>query len=244
MLWFAVARMRLGRMARMALSNPQVIAVYDTAAKAIKATFRRFGARCDDDTLADLQQGTLVKVVSKYDADRGTAPGAMAWRVAVNEATDYLRGRSVGAIRNRDQSLTTEDDDGVESISDIADDSANPFDLLAARQLDAEITRGISNLPDGMKAGIRSFYASDDEAMSGADRIAKMRAVDALSESLSAAHFPVVGKGKKAPKVKAPKRAPKVAEEAAEVPGLAKLATQSRVEYELAHCLKAPLKIG
>lgn len=226
------------------LTNPQILSVYKTAAKAIHATARRYGTQVSEDTVADLQQGTLIKVISKYDASRGVAPDAMAWRVAANEATDYLRGRLVSAIKNNDVSLTVEDEDGDTTISDLADDSANPFELIAARQLDAEITCAIADLSEGMQAGISGFYNSDEETMTGGQRIAKMRAVEALSESLKASHFANIKCDKKAKKVKAPKRAKVETAETVEAPGLLKLATQSKVDYEVAHCLEARLMVG
>lgn len=222
------------------LTNSQILSVYKTAEKAIRRTCAGYNVRVTDDALADLQQGTLEKLIKSFDADRGN-PDQLAWRIASNEAISYLRGRTVGAIKNEDQSLTVEDEDGTETVADVLDDSTNAFDLIAARQLDAEITRGIAGLSDGLKAGVKA--ALSDETMSGADRIAAMRAREALSESLRASHLPLVREGKKAKKVKSPKRSPKVEEPTEEAPTLRRMSTLVRIEMELMALLNAPLTV-
>jgi len=214
------------------LTNSQILAVYKTAERAVRATLARYSVRVTRDLLADLQQGTLEKLVKSYDAERGN-PDQLAWRIAANEATSYLRGRTVGAIKNDDQSLTATDDDGKETTVDIADDSCNAFELVAARQLDGELTRGIAGLTEGLQAGIKA--ALSGETMEGSDRIAAMRARESLAESLKASHFPLVREAKKpAKRAKSSKRAPKVeTTEATVVPSLRRMATVVRMEMEL-----------
>jgi hypothetical protein len=135
----------------------------------------------------------------------------------------------VGAIKNEDVSLTVEDNDGHETVTDLADDSANPFEMLAARQLDAALTCGIAELSDSHKAGLKAQLS--DETMASNDRVYALRAREALAESLSASHFPLKSE-KKAKKAKSPK-APKVeVVEEVEVPALAKLRTLATWEYQ------------
>lgn len=170
------------------LTNPQILAVYATAEKAIRRTCAKFNVRPSEDTIADLQQGTLEKLLKSFDASRGN-PDQLAWRIAANEATDYLRGRKVGAIKNDDQSLTCEDEDGTEVVSDVVDHAPNAFDLIAAHQLDSDVTRAIAGLSPGLQAGVKAALASDEVTMSNADRQAKFRAIDALAESIRSSHF-------------------------------------------------------
>lgn len=224
------------------LTNAQILAVYGTAEKAIRRTCARYNAQVSEDALADLQQGTLEKLLKSFDASKGS-PDQLAWRIAANVATDYLRGRTTAAIKNNDQSLSVEDDEGTETTLDVADDSGNAFELLAARQLDTAITCALADLTDGQKSGVRGFFASDEESMTGSERIAKMRAVEALSESIKSSHFTMAKPGKKVAKKKAPKRAPKVEAEETEVPGLRRLSTVVRIEMELMHLLRSPLVV-
>lgn len=221
------------------LTNQQILKVYKTAESAIRRTCAKYNVRVSEDALADMQQGTLEKMLKSFDASRG-APEAFAWRIAANEATSFLRGRTVSAIKNEDQSLTVENDDGTETVSDLADDSANPFELIAARQLDDELTQRINELSDSGKAGIKA--ALSDDTMSGADRVAALRAREALSESLRSSHFALIADKKPAKRAKA-KREPKVEAEETEAPSLLRLSTVVRIEMELAHLLAARLTV-
>ena len=214
------------------LTNTQILDVYATAEKALRRTCAQTGWMLNDEDMADLQQQTLEKVIKSYDPARGTEPSALAWRVASNEARDFLRGRASAGAQKRDareQSMSTEDEDGNVVSLDIADSAPNPLEMLEMRQLDAALTCAISELTPGQASGVAGFLASDDDAMTGAERIAKMRAVDALADHMKASHFVNVKREVKRGKQKKAKEIDQVEE--TPVPALATLRTLSMWHY-------------
>ena len=107
---------------------------------------------------------------------------AFAYRVAYRVAIDYLRNRS-GKLRPDKASLdaTRNDVDGNEStIADhIPCQNPTALDMLIAGQRQTAVVKAIGTLPT---SGIRAMEATldDDRALTNAERIAKMRALESL----------------------------------------------------------------
>lgn len=211
------------------LTNPQILAAYKTAESAIRKTCARYGWTPSADDIADLQQATCLKVVSLYDETRGEI-GAMAWRVAMNETTDYLRGRtSAGAIKRNgnEDSLTGTDDDGHVTTLDIEDTSGNARDMLELRELNAEMASAFASISPSQRDAWEAEFA--DVTLSGSQRIAKMRSIEALQDSVKASSF-VRSNGKARKPTKSPKVEAEI--EADDPPGLVRLRTLSMWDYQ------------
>lgn len=213
------------------ITPAQVTELYTTAERAIRRTLSSMGWMVSADDMEDLKQGVALKLLTAYDPTRGPI-GGLAWRVASNDAADFLRGRTVGAIKNDAKSLESHDEDGNLTTFDIADDSSNPRTMLEAATLDRDLTLAIDALDSGaQRKGIKAFMCSEETSMSGADRIAKLRAVDALTDNLKASHMVSSGKVRKAKAAKKAKRDSAKVSEVPEIRGLLRLQTLTMWNY-------------
>lgn len=133
----------------------------------------------------DIVQDTLVKVCEGFDPERGTI-GAMAYRMAYNEALDYLRGRGYTGNRKDTDSLTIvqdSDDGSSETQADIADATPSALGMMIRNERIADVTKAIETLTPAMRDAIATDL-DDEVSKDGATRIAKMRAIDAIQESV------------------------------------------------------------
>lgn len=196
------------------LSAEDVATVTTSAEKAIwKAIGYSKGSRNQANHVADLVQETFVKILINYDPERGKI-GGLAYTTAFNLALDFTRGRACyGAEHKGVSSLTVTDESGADIAMDIADGSVSARDIMIQSERDENIANAVASLSDAHKRALEVALA-DDVALSGADRIAKMRAIDALQESVKSPGYVARAVAKR---VKA-KREPKIEAEVVEPP--------------------------
>lgn len=120
-------------------------------------------------------------------------PGAFAYRVATTVAIDYARNRG-SKLRLADAALSLDTLATVTSRG--SDENALTLgDLLASALDDAPTAMGahvraeavqaaIATLSDAQRDALEAF--ANDQTMTGSQRIAKMRAVEAIQEAVSA----------------------------------------------------------
>jgi DNA-directed RNA polymerase specialized sigma24 family protein len=162
------------------LTNVQAKVVIASAERAC-ANLNAKGGRYNASDIADIAQETFLKVAATWDASRGDLAG-YAYIVARNLTLDGLRTRA----RRGEASLdaTSGDDSPTTLHSIIPDHAPNPRDaLIMKRRVDAA-RAAVANLSKSAQSALD--IACDDESMSGAERQAKRRAIEALQEVLVA----------------------------------------------------------
>ena len=145
-----------------------------------KAIGHSIASKHQREVVKDLTQETFAKVLVGFDPERGTL-GACAYQYAYNLATDYHRGRACYGSNHGATSLTVSDDSGNDITMDIGDVAPSALDSMIARERDADIAKAIEALPESGQRAIGAML-DDEGPMTGGDRIAKMRAVDAMQE--------------------------------------------------------------
>jgi|HubBroStandDraft_6_1064221.scaffolds.fasta_scaffold350345_2 RNA polymerase sigma factor (sigma-70 family) len=208
------------------LTKDQVTDLYQTAEKTVHRTCAKYGWHPSPDDLLDIVQTVCVKSIESFNPERGTI-GALAWRIATNEVANYLNDHSAHGART--DAMESTDEDGHMSTMDIPDDSTNAHVMLANAQRDAALKAAIGKLSPAERQAIE-VHLDDDRALTGSERIAKMRATDALEESLNAAHFDrSAAKPRKASKSKRSERSELMP--ATEIRGLLRLQTITKHNY-------------
>lgn len=162
------------------LTNDQAKLVIDAAERACAAANAR-GARLSKSDIADISQDVFIKVAESWSADRGDLAG-FAYIVARNASVDGMRKRT----RTGETSLDAEhgDDDSTTLHSMLPSRVLNPRDALIAKRRAESARAAVANLSESAQDALDA--AADDATMSGAQRVAKMRAIDALQEVLVA----------------------------------------------------------
>ncbi len=169
----------------MKISNTEVVQAMVSARKAISkigASFRSFTKEESE----DLVQTAMIKAIESYDASKGTF-GAIAYMVARTVATDYLRGRlysggsKLAGLSNDTITLPT-DDDGSEIQIDLPDYAPSALDMMISSARESEVATALGTLSATERSAISTVLA-DERAMTGAERIARQRAIASLQES-------------------------------------------------------------
>lgn len=171
--------------ATLTLTNTQAREVLTAATKGIHAAFRGVGRSVDDDTVMELANETIVRLLtSNFDASQGKIEG-FAYIIGKNEAIDYLRGRVHAGARHKNESsmMVTEDDEGNVTHVDIAADQPDAFDRLAVMQRDAWLREEIDSLTPSQRNALLTVMDTDD-CIDGKTRINKMRAIDTIVANL------------------------------------------------------------
>jgi DNA-directed RNA polymerase specialized sigma24 family protein len=167
----------------MKISNTEAVQAMVSARKAISkigASFRSFTKEESE----DLVQTAMIKAIESYDASKGTF-GAIAYMVARTVATDYLRGRlySGGSkLAGLSNDGTSTDEDGTEVQLDLPDYTPSALDLMISSARESEVATALGTLSATERSAISTVLA-DDRAMTGAERIARQRAIASLQES-------------------------------------------------------------
>ena len=168
----------------MNLSNADASQMLTSARKAISkvgGTFRSFTR----DEADDLVQTAIVKAIESYDASKGT-PGACAYIVARTVATDYLRGRTYAGgnkVAGLSSDGSTSDEDGDSVALDLPDHVPSALDLLISGERTLSVADALAELTAPQREAVRADLA-DERILTGAERIAKMRAVESIQESV------------------------------------------------------------
>lgn len=157
----------------------------------------------------DLRQDTWCKILTTYNPMRAnhngepvaikhgstlanSPEGAYAFRVAYNIALDYLRGRSIGPsvlehktcrnslnreVKDRDNNASEHATEEIDLLS-VAPTSIQVTEDSHESQL-ADVHSAMATLSPVMQDAI-SVAMSDHRALTGSERIAKMRALDKI----------------------------------------------------------------
>jgi DNA-directed RNA polymerase specialized sigma24 family protein len=167
----------------MKISNTEATQAMVSARKAISkigASFRSF----TKDEVDDLVQTSMIKAIESFDTSKGTF-GAIAYMVARTVATDYLRGRlySGGSkLAGLSNDGTSTDEDGTEIQVDLPDHAPTALDMMISSARESEVATALGTLSATERSAISTVLA-DERAMTGAERIARQRAIASLQES-------------------------------------------------------------
>lgn len=137
----------------------------------------------------DMAQDAWVKVLAGYDATTGNAPGAYAYTVATTISIDYARNRGAkvrahDASMSADAPLTSGDEVITTLVDTLASTLADAPTMMHAKVRANAVQAALATLSDAHRAALAAWL--DDATMTGSQRIAKMRALDALREEISA----------------------------------------------------------
>lgn len=184
----------------MNLTNAQATAALKAATKGINAAFAASGRFVDPDTALDLAQESICNLIASFDPAKATANGVdgLAYVIGKREAMDYLRGRVSGGAQRRhdgEDSITVADEDGNPTDLEIASPWPSAFDQYAALQRDTALNAEISALPESQKRALRATIADEDHS-DGANRVAKMRAIDTIVSNLPKSMRGTAGRSK------------------------------------------------
>lgn len=120
-------------------------------------------------------------------AEHGNCPEAFAFTVAYREAMDYLRNAK-GKHRADKASLdapTSSDDDNDQTMVDIMPShTPSALDMLMSGEIQTQVERALPQLSPTLRSVVSTVLA-DDRALTGAERISKMRAIDEIQGSVS-----------------------------------------------------------
>lgn len=161
------------------LTNDQAKLVITSAERAC-ANLNAKGGRYSKADIADIAQETFIKVAAAWDGIRDLA--GLAYVVARNLTLDGLRSRAKRGEASLD--ATVGDDDATTLHSMIPDRTPNPRDALIMKRRTEALRAAVAGLPDSAQDALDA--SCDDAAMTGAQRVAKKRAIDALQETLVA----------------------------------------------------------
>ena len=138
---------------------------------------------------ADIAQDAWVKVLAGFDATAGHTPGAFAYTVATRVALDYARNRGA-KLRARDLDASLDapvgtDDDSTALVDTLASATDDPATMAHASVRATAVQAALATVGDAGRDAIEAWLAGD--TMTGAQRIAKKRALDALQDQISTA---------------------------------------------------------
>ena len=164
----------------MQITNAQATELLTAASKAIYKATARFGRVLSPSDVSDISNTAFVKTLENYSPDRGTIE-ALMYTVSYTVATDFLRGRNYagGSKESHLSDLSTEDDEGNTSEVDVEDRAPSALDLMMSGEIDAKLTIALSELTTAQASAIKADL-DDDRALSGSERIGKMRAIEAM----------------------------------------------------------------
>lgn len=171
-------------------SKPEIGRIQQSIDRAVARIVNRYHlTHCD---MADMAQDAWIKVLSGYDpAKDGHAtltPEAYAYTVATTTALDYARNltrKHAAKHASIDAPIAGKDGSDVGTLADTLaaalDDAPT---MMHASVRAAAVRAALATLNDTARDAIEAWLAG--HTMTGSQRIAKMRALDAMREAISA----------------------------------------------------------
>jgi DNA-directed RNA polymerase specialized sigma24 family protein len=173
---------------RVMISNKDAPKVLETITKGVIRAFTSVGRIVDEDTRNEIANEAFCRILAStsFDPTKGNIM-QYSYLAGKNTATEYLRGKVAAGARhfNETDIGTTEDDEGNTREIEIPDYSNIAENRLFVAQREAWLNEEIASLPPAQRAAIEAVWSADDsENTSGAHRINKMRAIDAIVANL------------------------------------------------------------
>ena len=166
----------------------KVLLSYDAATDMRARNFREAGKEAPTITRLHSYKTTSTERAKWSSADHDRCPEAFAYRVAYRIALDFLRGREYAGGSKNHASLDAEvnTDDGSVTIGDLVPcQDPTALDLIMSGEIDAKLAVGLASLTPAQGSAIKADLA-DERALTGSERIGKMRAIEAMQYAITA----------------------------------------------------------
>lgn len=151
-----------------------------SAKRAVLTTCARTGFRASESDVQDICSAAYVKVLESFQADKGDI-GGYTYRIACNEAVDFLRNTGHRRIGADTVSLVTEDSEGGETELDLVSCFPTPYQALVASRRDAAVTVALASLTESER---ESLLGDDDQPDTSAIRVRRHRAIAKVQEDV------------------------------------------------------------